>query len=61
MKITIGIFVFQYGLTLGPVTWIYLSEILLIKQMSIAVFCNWMTNFAVVSLLPMLNLNSNGG
>jgi SP family xylose:H+ symportor-like MFS transporter len=43
-----------FEMSWGPVIWLYLSEILNNKQMSIAIFANWTMSLAVGLLTPYL-------
>ena len=50
-----------FALSVGPVTWVILSEIFPTKirgrAMAIATFCLWVANFVVSQTFPMMNEN----
>jgi MFS family permease len=47
-----------FEMSFGPVVWLYLSEVLNDKQMSIAIFANWTMSLAVGLLTPYLFLDT---
>ena len=47
-------FLFSFGLSLGPIAWVYCPEILPEKGISLAVFANWLFCGLVVLLTPIL-------
>ncbi|WP_246028995.1 sugar porter family MFS transporter [Parashewanella tropica] len=53
------LYIGAFALSLGPVVWVLLSEIfpnnIRSKALSIAVFAQWIANFAVSQTFPMLN------
>ncbi|MDD1824892.1 sugar porter family MFS transporter [Photobacterium sp. ZSDE20] len=57
------LYIAAFALSLGPVTWVLLSEIfpnnIRSKALSIAVFAQWSANFMVSQTFPMMN-DSNG-
>ncbi|WP_019614605.1 sugar porter family MFS transporter [Psychromonas ossibalaenae] len=57
------LYIAAFALSLGPVTWVLLSEIfpnsIRSKALSIAVFAQWFANFVVSQSFPMMN-DSNG-
>eukprot|EP01016_Furgasonia_blochmanni_P045503 TRINITY_DN642_c0_g1_i3.p1 TRINITY_DN642_c0_g1~~TRINITY_DN642_c0_g1_i3.p1 ORF type:complete len:543 (+),score=73.47 TRINITY_DN642_c0_g1_i3:74-1702(+) len=54
-KFLILAFVFFFGMTLGPVTWIYIGEILPDKGISIAIAVNWLSTLAVAQGFQILS------
>ena len=48
------IFLFSFGISLGPIAWVYAPEILPEKGVSIAVIANWLFCCLVVFLTPIL-------
>jgi SP family xylose:H+ symportor-like MFS transporter len=54
-------YIASFALSVGPVTWVILSEIFPTsirgRAMSIATFCLWAANFAVSQTFPMMNEN----
>lgn len=58
-KYLVIIFLFAYliafQLSLGPITWLYLAEILPEKGISIAVLFNWIATSIVAQVFPKMN------
>jgi len=55
-KYVILLFVFTYGVSLGPILWVYLTETLPEKGVSLATLINWVTCLLVSFIFPkMLN------
>lgn len=56
MYIFLGIFVciFSVAATQGPLTWVYIAEVLQPKVIPFAVFMKWFTNFLSVATFPIL-------
>jgi SP family arabinose:H+ symporter-like MFS transporter len=58
------LYIASFAASLGPVTWVAIAEIfpnkLRSKAMSVAVVALWLSNFAVISLFPVM-LNRLGG
>lgn len=54
--IVLGLVVFManFGLTLGPVVWVYLPEIAQPKILSYATMVNWLTSAFIMFLFPMI-------
>lgn len=52
--ICIVIFVITYYITVGPVTWIYIGEIMCDKALGIAICINWVFTLAVALGLPFI-------
>ncbi|MFM2481993.1 sugar porter family MFS transporter [Celerinatantimonas sp. YJH-8] len=56
-------YIAAFALSLGPVTWVLLAEIfpnnVRSKALSIAVFAQWLANFAVSQTFPMMNAKSS--
>ena len=56
-KATIGltmIFLFSFGISLGPIAWIYEPEILPEKGVSLAGFAHWLFCVLVVFVSPII-------
>ena len=53
MTVILFIFNIVYGLTLGPVTWSYMAEVLPARALGIAVFFHWIVN-TFISVLPFI-------
>ena len=49
-------FIVAFSLTIGTVWWVYATEVLSLKGMSIAVFSHWICNW-FVAFLPTLAIN----
>ena len=54
LKYILYVFAANYGLTLGPMTWIYLSEISDIFEMTSALLFSWLFSFITTTLIPQL-------
>eukprot|EP00825_Cyclidium_porcatum_P005340 TRINITY_DN12584_c0_g1_i1.p1 TRINITY_DN12584_c0_g1~~TRINITY_DN12584_c0_g1_i1.p1 ORF type:complete len:314 (+),score=44.76 TRINITY_DN12584_c0_g1_i1:94-1035(+) len=56
------VFLFLYdivfGLTLGPVAWVYCADILQSQQMSVAAGGNWVSGFFIALTSPLLPMNT---
>lgn len=56
-------YIAAFALSLGPVTWVLLSEIfpnkIRAKALSIAVFAQWVANYLVSQTFPMMNAKSS--
>jgi len=54
--IFLGIFVciFSVAATQGPLTWVYVAEVLQPKAIPFVVFMKWFTNFLSVATFPIL-------
>ncbi len=60
----LGIFVFivDFGLTLGPATWIFISEVIEPNVIPYTITANWLAGSFVIILFPILTedyLNGN--
>ncbi|MFC3024517.1 sugar porter family MFS transporter [Vibrio zhugei] len=59
LLIFVLLYIAAFALSLGPVVWVLLSEIfpnkIRSKALSIAVFAQWIANFAVSQTFPMMN------
>ncbi|HBV77012.1 MAG TPA: D-xylose transporter XylE [Vibrio sp.] len=57
------LYIAAFALSLGPVTWVLLSEIfpnaVRSKALSIAVFAQWLANFLVSQTFPMMNAQTS--
>ncbi|WP_086981136.1 D-xylose transporter XylE [Vibrio aphrogenes] len=57
------LYIAAFALSLGPVTWVLLSEIfpnsVRSKALSIAVFAQWVSNFLVSQTFPMMNAKTS--
>ena len=51
------LFNFVYGLTLGPVTWSYMAEVLPARALGIAAFFHWIINWIIAALPYFLTAN----
>ena len=49
----ITIFIISFSLTLGTTKWMYTAEVLNDKEMGIAIYCHWVTNF-LINCLPKI-------
>ena len=56
----IGVFCYMagYGISLGPIVWMYIPEILPDLGVGVAVLANWLTSSIVIQVFPMLPLGS---
>ena len=54
-KYIILIYLFVFNLSLGPVVWMYMAEILPDKGMAIATFYNWLFVLVVSLCFPMVS------
>jgi hypothetical protein len=54
--ITVGLFVFMafYGLSLGPIVWLYIPEIVQDRVVPISTAVNWLFASVVIILVPIL-------
>lgn len=43
-----------FGITLGPIAWIYCADILSAKQLSVAAAANWSAGFLITLISPLL-------
>ena len=61
--IIFGLFFFMgvFGLTLGPISWLYISETIEPKYMPIATCANWCSSSLVILLFPIIKQNVLGG
>ncbi|CAD8073318.1 unnamed protein product [Paramecium sonneborni] len=48
------IYVISYSLSLGPVFWVYLSEVLPTKGISLVVFINWISCATLAQIFPII-------
>lgn len=46
--------IFAYSLSIGPITWIYTSEVLPAKGVGIATTINWLTAWGLAKIAPKL-------
>ena len=53
-KYFILLYAFAFGVSLGPVVWFYIPEILPAKGISIAVFINWMSALIIGLCFPIM-------
>lgn len=53
-KYVILLYTFSFGMSLGPIVWIYIAEILPDKGVGIAVFTNWMCVLVIGLFFPIL-------
>lgn len=53
MVILVVVFIIAFAMTIGPITWLYLAEIMTEKGMGIAVSLNWLV-VIFISYLPSL-------
>eukprot|EP01016_Furgasonia_blochmanni_P056016 TRINITY_DN9465_c0_g1_i3.p1 TRINITY_DN9465_c0_g1~~TRINITY_DN9465_c0_g1_i3.p1 ORF type:complete len:500 (-),score=104.50 TRINITY_DN9465_c0_g1_i3:291-1790(-) len=53
-KIFLNIFMISYGISLGPVTWVYSAEVLPDKGVGIATLVNWAATAAVAQVVPVM-------
>lgn len=40
-------YIFFFGLSMGPVVWPYIAELLYDKGIHVAILCNWATSFII--------------
>lgn len=50
----LGIFMANFGLTLGPVTWLYIAEVLEPIFIPITTFINWVSASIITTMFPIL-------
>ena len=53
-KYVILLFVFSFGVSLGPILWVYLSETLPEKGVSLATLVNWMASLFISLVFPKM-------
>ena len=58
--LAIGVFIICFGVALGPVAWVYTTEILTEKGMSISTFIHWVI-YAIVFYLPNVGISITEG
>lgn len=49
------IFIISYSLSLGPVFWVYLSEVMPTYGISLVTFINWMSCAALAQIFPIIS------
>jgi sugar porter (SP) family MFS transporter len=63
MLTLIVVYIACFGLSVGPVTWVILSEIFPTsvrgRALGLATFCLWMSDFAVTQTFPMMNADDS--
>ena len=59
IQVVVTFFVIFYGWTLGPTTWLYLSEILENEHISKAMAANWLMRFLIVSFFPQIGRDTS--
>ena len=53
--VLIYLYYFAFNFSLGPIVWLYNSEVLPVKGVSIATFVNWLCGFILTLVLPQIN------
>jgi hypothetical protein len=60
--IIFGLFIFMaiFGMTLGPVVWLYIPEIVNPKVIPVSTMFNWIANLLIVLLFPIIRSSLPG-
>jgi len=53
-RVTIFVYAIGFGISLGPIVWVYLPEILPDIGLGVAVLVNWLSGMVVVEFYPLL-------
>ena len=54
-KYFVLLYIFAFGMSLGPVVWIYIAEILPDKGIAVAIFLNWVFTLIVGLCFPLVS------
>ena len=55
MVVFVLLFIMFFEISSGPITWLYMSEIMQDKSLSIATFLNWTINLIISLILPIIS------
>ena len=57
--VSLFIYMSAYGLSVGPIIWVYLPEIVEPRMMSVCAFFNWLAHFIITLLAEYNNDDDN--